>query len=247
MKYLINSCKDFAPHSLKVLIPSLLSCGIEPQDILVIIGGSEKESQKFINMGTFQQLETQINAIDQTSFYVMEAFEHLFEDPYYFYLHDTTFVGPHFNRRIKEVLYIKNYVDVDGTRLLIKSSDFKALACVRGMSSNMGIYNKKYLLHFFRRDPFFQKYRSILCDTSNPNSATNLAIKKEIGFKLEDRMLRCLAEGCMCEKREILGKEDIYGTGNKRVIFRFPEIDLYKTGANTLSDKGYTTFLGCKI
>ena len=39
IRFCISTCKRFAPHTLPVIIPSLLAAGIEPKEILVVNGG----------------------------------------------------------------------------------------------------------------------------------------------------------------------------------------------------------------
>jgi len=242
MKYLINSNQNYSSISLKKIIPSLIACGIDPKDILVIIGGCENESAEFFidPSQKFQCLNTQINALDQTAFFIIEKYENFFDQNYYFYLHDTTFAGPNF----------KNNID----KICVKSKAIK-LTKDTELSCNLGIYHKKYLLEFIKNDKLFNKHRKILCNINDPYNQDQLKLKKQISFELEDRILKNLTKEYMCERRYILGKQDVYNTGNDRVICYFKEIDLYKACANigigalpkSIEFRHLSTFLGCKI
>lgn len=233
MKFLINSNKLYAPISLKRIIPSLIDCGIKSEDILVIIGGCEDVSGNFFNAGLFQCFNTRINAIDQTAFYVFNRNQNIFNDDLYFYLQDTTYVGKEFKKNID---------------LLVKKNGIEAFKCFNGKSSNIGLYTRQGLINFFKKDTLYSYYEKILCDTFSPNDTNNLKYKKQISFKLEDHIFKNIPTIPICQKKQLLGKFDIYGTGNDRVLFYFKELDLYKANANT-SDKvnGTPTFLGCKI
>jgi hypothetical protein len=232
MKYLINSNARFAPLSLKKLIPSLIDCGISPKEIFVIIGGSDRDSESFIDNGQFNCLYTKIDAIDQTSFCILDNNENLFEDDYYFYLHDTCFAGTDFKKNTDA--------------LIAKIGSFDAIKCFCGKSCNIGIYNKISLLKFLRSDSEYAGYKDVLCDISNPNNYDKLMKKKSISFNMEDKFFNHSSK-YMSRERVIVGKEDVYNTGNKRVVFHFKGIDLYKTTANTMLYNEFTTFLGCKL
>ena len=39
IRFCISTCKKFAPHTIPVIIPSLLAAGIEPEEILIVNGG----------------------------------------------------------------------------------------------------------------------------------------------------------------------------------------------------------------
>jgi hypothetical protein len=233
MKYLINSNKLYSKISLRKIIPSLLDCGIAPEDILVILGGCENESNGFTDCGLFQCFNTKINAIDQTSFYIINKYNDLFEDNYYFYLHDTCYVGYEFKKVIEQI---------------IKNNKSETIKCFNGKSSNIGIYSKKSLLEFFKKHTLYTDYENILCDISDPNNYEKLMKKKQISYELEDYIFKNTVNAFMCKNKQKLGKCDFYNTGNKRVLFCFQGIGLYKTNANT-SDlvDNKPTFLGCKI
>jgi hypothetical protein len=235
MKYLINSNHAYSGISLKKLIPSLIDCGINPKDILVITGGHKEESSSFHDVGTHQCFDTKINAIDQTAFYVMDKYENLFQDQLYFYLHDTVFAGYNF----------KKYVDDIVSKINIK--EFKALKICDGKSCNMGIYNKIHLLNSFRKNVLYINCKKIFCDTIDPNNIKKLEYKKQLSIRFEDKIINDLTKNFICNK-DILGKFDIYGTGNNRVLFYFKVIDLYKAGANAqINDPTLYTMSGCKI
>ena len=39
IRFCISTCKKFAPHTIPVIIPSLLAARIEPEEILIVNGG----------------------------------------------------------------------------------------------------------------------------------------------------------------------------------------------------------------
>lgn len=227
MKYLVNSNLHFSSKSLKILIPSMLDCGISPKDILVVIGGSNINSEYFHETGLYMCLNVKFNSIDQNCFYAMKKNEVIFKDDYYYYMHDTTKVGPQFKNSIE------NFFN------LFREKNLNTMKNARGYSGNMGFYKKDFILKTFYEDELYLKHEKELTSEDSPNHVEKLERKKSLSYELEDRIFlndRLLSGGNFHAISEIpkfhSEKIDIYGTGNTRIISHHDKIDLYKFGAN---------------
>lgn len=233
MKYLINSNLYFSSKSLRILIPTMLDCGISPKDILVVIGGSSVNSEDFQEAGMYMCLNVKFNSIDQNCFYAMKKNEAIFRDDYYYYMHDTTKVGPKFKSSVEDFFHF------------FKAKNLNTMKNVRGCSGNMGFYKKDFILKTFSEDELYLKYEREMTDEDSPNQVDRLERKKTIGYDLEDRIFLkdCLLSGghfyFVSEAPEFSSeKVDIYGTGNMRVVSHHDKIDLYKFGGNGFFSDG---------
>lgn len=233
MKYLVNSNSKFAKHSLNVLIPSMINCGINPQDILVVIGGSDETYDDFKYAGLFYHLNVKFDAIDQTSFYAIRENPNLFKEEYYYYMHDTTKVGPKFKFMTESLL---NFV---------KEKKLNTMKNTSFYSGNMGFYKKEFILKSLNESEYYIKNEKILLSMEE-----TLETKKNISYELEDKIFyydKQLSNGLFYtisndKPENFPEREDIYGTGIKRGISYHQRIDLYKFGLNISTFKP-----GCKI
>ena len=67
IKFCIPTCKTHSPGTIDVIVPSLISCGIIPTDIIVVEGGNElREYTK--NKYGIQYIKTNHNSFDYTAF-----------------------------------------------------------------------------------------------------------------------------------------------------------------------------------
>jgi len=225
MKYLINSTEEYSEHSLNLLIPTLLESGISPKNILVIMGGSEEETDIFSQEKDYSLLKTKINAFDMTSFYVMNFKRTLFGDNCgYFYLHDTTSVEKDFKQKIEGAW--------SGNSCRLCS----IAAC------NMGFYTKKDIIEAMENetvrncDDYFLKEK-------------NLNTKKQKAIQFEDIIYKTLNIHCSLSERHYIDKKDVYKTKNPRTVSYFPQMSLYKYSANADLGESHplTTMIGISI
>lgn len=228
MKYLINSNSKFAKHSLNVLIPSMIRCGINPQEILVVIGGCDENYESFKYAGLFYHLNVKFDAIDQTSFYAIKKYPNLFDEEYYYYMHDTTEVGPNFKFKTE---YSFNFA---------KEKNLNTMRNTCYKSGNMGFYKNEFILKALcEMDCYIQNEKILL------NEEENLENKKFISYDLEDKIFlydQQISNGLyyvITNDPPNIQKEkkDVYGTGNLRYVSYHEAIDLYKFGANNGLDK----------
>lgn len=224
MKYLVNSTEKYSKYSLSLLIPSLLRSGISPEDILVVMGGSDENYEKFHQLENYLLLKTKINAFDMTSFYAINFLPNIFEEEIYFYLHDTTAVQENF----------KESVENKCKNISCRASPF--FCC------NMGIYTKTDIIQAMTKDEL-KKYENIFLSEDNLNG------KKSEAIKTEDIIFNIMNIHCYLSDRIYVGKEDIYNTGNPRTVTHFPQISLYKYSANADLGKEHpwTTMIGTAI
>jgi hypothetical protein len=239
MKYIINSNKNYSKITLKRCVVSLLENNIHPDDIIVVLGGSEEEDLLLYHCGMYNCIKTKMNAIDQTTFYLITEKENMFFDDYYFYFHDTSWVGLNFKNTIKAAEKILN----DNTQI-------NTISISNQFSGNMGIYKKDYLVNSVNTLDLYVQNRNIFTDKLTSNDPINIKEKKEIGYKMEDIFFRSDKNNYTFNSdKKILGKHDVYKTGNERVIFHYTNVDIYKANANTYVGDNHplNTFLGCTI
>ena len=121
LNFLINTHRDYAPKTLRHVIPSLLQSGVKPENLWVIKGGMQSEGPFAFN-GLWNEMPTANNAIDWTTFVTLyqRPGDFPFED--FFYLHDTCLAGKGFRRLIVEGLRRVNAADRPVVRLVTHSS-----------------------------------------------------------------------------------------------------------------------------
>jgi hypothetical protein len=88
---------QFYNNTLRILLPSLLDCGIKPSDINVFIAGCDSY-KKYIS-SNIEFINLQHNSFEYSP--LIEICEKQIESEYWFLIHDTCKVGPNF----KNLLY----------------------------------------------------------------------------------------------------------------------------------------------
>jgi hypothetical protein len=211
----------------------MINCGINPQEILVVIGGCDENYEDFKYAGLFNHLNVKFDAIDQTTFYAMKKNPNIFNEEYYYYMHDTSKVGLNFNSMIK------NLFD------FVKQKELNTMKNTSFYSANMGFYKKDFILKTLSEMDCYTKNEEFLLDEEE-----SLENKKSVSYDLEDKIFlydQQLSNGLyytisndipICSEK----KQDIYNTGNERMVFYHERIDLYKFAGNSSSHR-----LGCKI
>ena len=218
IKVCVNSTKNYSDKTLPIIIPSLISAGINPEDIFVFEGGHNERS--VIKKDTYTLIQTDNNTIDLTG--LIDIVENKLESDYWFYIHDTCKVGPQF----KKLLYN------------IPESLPDKIALFTHPSMNIASYKYSCLM----------KYKNTLLKYKNQNySEKKLKKLKEWSTYCEDLILHKPHQtgmgmvGIHSDTIEFYNQEisdcikienqDWYG-GVKRIVEYYPQLDLYKSKAN---------------
>ena len=102
MKYIISSNINYYKNTYTPLVTSLLDSGINPVDIMMVVGGCIENSSLENALG-INMVPVLYNSFDLTGLiYVAENSEE-FLDTNYFLLHDTCLVGPDFKKLCEQV------------------------------------------------------------------------------------------------------------------------------------------------
>jgi hypothetical protein len=212
IRFCISTCEKFSKYTLPVIIPSLLENGLSSSQLLIINGGSEKWSVE--NYGDVAMICTPQNSFEYTP--LIEVVEHHIDSEFWFLLHDTCVVGPSF----KELVYSPPILDAEKT----------ALRTCPSMS--VGLYQMKYLMRHKDR---------LMSIKNTDNSLESIQRWKQWGVPNEDFMLWKLQDAPTHlyhknkqppEGHVFQGYEDLYGTGMKRRIEYYPQLDLLKAKSN---------------
>jgi hypothetical protein len=211
IKFCVNTCKNFHSKSLPVLLPSLYKAGVGRSEIVIISGGHST-----FEMTTFdevQLIKTQQNSIDFTA--LVEIVERQLPGDYWFYLHDTSIVGPSFKTLVYDT-----------------PSDSPLKVAMRNSPSmNIGLYSATYL--------HANKDR-LLAAKNTDHSEEAIQYWKKWGVYNEDHMLwrESSATEIYHPDRQVQGdyvlleSADVYGTGYTRRMEYYPSLDLLKTKNN---------------
>lgn len=212
IRFCISTCKKFAPHTIPVIIPSLLAAGIKQEEILIVNGGQlvrANTSYKGVPM-----LLTQQNSFEYTP--LIEIVEHSMESPYWFLLHDTCIAGALF-----KALAYQPPVEVP-----------EKVAMKQTPSMSIGLYRYDYLMAHKQR---------LMAIKNLDSSPKVLQQWKQWGVPNEDYMLWKLQDvPCHIyhldkhgpDEWNYQGHADPYGTGMQRRIEYFPQLHLAKAKSN---------------
>lgn len=127
MKYIISSNINYYKSTYNPLVTSLIESGIDPKDILMVVGESREDAvlENLLNINIVPVL---YNSFDLTGLIYAAENSEKFLDTNYFLLHDTCLVGSDF-KKLSEQIEL--------------SSPIKTLA--QGLSMNIGMYSLKAL------------------------------------------------------------------------------------------------------
>jgi hypothetical protein len=126
IKIAISTNKNFYEKSLPILIPTLIDCGINKDDIHVFNAGFSKYSKGIVNGITYHNLDH--NSFEYSP--LIEICEKELVSEYWFLIHDTCKVGEKF----KELLY--NIPEEKPVKMALKIRP----------SMSIGLYSYNYLL-----------------------------------------------------------------------------------------------------
>jgi len=128
MKFIISSHISYYIHTYPIVVQSLLDCGINNNDIIMVVGNSvNSELNNFLDINL---ISVPYNSFDLTGLiYVSDVIDTL-QFNHIFLMHDTCLVGPKFKT------LVSNYQPTD----VIKTLCF-------GISMNIGLYSKIIIKH----------------------------------------------------------------------------------------------------
>ena len=212
VRFCISTCKKFAPHTIPVIIPSLLAAGIAEEEILIVNGGQTVRTST--NYKGVPMLLTQQNSFEYTP--LIEIVEHSMDSEYWFLLHDTCIAGPLFKQLAYEPPVERP----------------EKVAMKQTPSMSIGLYRHDYLM----------AHKDRLMAIKNMDSSPEaLQQWKQWGVPNEDYMLWKLQDvPCHVYHPSLHGPDewnyqghaDPYGTGMQRRIEYFPQLHLAKAKSN---------------
>ena len=116
MKYVISSHINYINVTEKEILPSLVDSGININDIYIFVGGYDSDYGYNKLSDSINKYSAPHNSLDFTG--LISVIEMNIESDYWFLLHDTLYVGPNFNKVVKEF----NYENVDYVALTFDTS-----------------------------------------------------------------------------------------------------------------------------
>lgn len=210
IKFAINSYIKFWETTIPILIPSMIKSGIDPKNIYVFVGGFDKYVSLPNDFGV-SIFGVAHNSIDYTG--LISIVEFNLKNDYWFYLHDTCYVGPEFYNKIKNFNYPIN---------------FNSVSVTDGPSMNMGMYKWSIIEN---------NKEKILSKKNRDYSLEKTLEWKRLGVSWEDEIVgRGPFYYCHDSRvdRPQFREEfnNIYGTNTKRILEYYIDLDLYKAKAN---------------
>jgi hypothetical protein len=212
IKFCIPTCKANAQITLDVLIPSLLDCGIESDQIIVIEGGNNYR-EHFNNKYSVEYYKTNHNSFDYTA--LIDIVEYNIESDYYFNIHDTCKVGSKF-------LSLVQNSDFNFNKIALYHNN------MNGASMSMGLINYNYLM---QHKQLILSFKNTDYTHQGLKRAKRNAVDVEdsLFWKLDDVLCGAYARG---NDRIDLGVQTPYGTNTPRITEYYEPIDLFKYKAN---------------
>jgi hypothetical protein len=202
MKYAISSHINYINITEKEIISSLVNSGIDINDIYIFVGGYDSDYGYNKLSESINKYSAPHNSLDFTG--LISVIEMNLESDYWFLLHDTLYVGPNFNKVVKEFNY--------------ENADYVALTFDTSM--NIGSYKWSYM----------QKRKNEILKYKNNNNDIQSFKKKLINE--EDVFLKPKTHYYCGIPRKTIPATDYYKNNTQRIVEYFSEIDLYKIKAN---------------
>lgn len=207
IKIAVASNKNFKDKSLPILLPTLLSAGIERDNIHVFVGGFNEYKYEVHKDVHFHFLDH--NSYEYSP--LIEICEREIQSEYWFLIHDTCKVGPTFKEKLYNV-----------PKRLPEKIAMRSHPCM-----SIGLYKYEYLL------TVQDKLKAI----KNKDYSTESMCKwKDWGVWNEDYILfRTDPKPAIYPSKhsvENKGSDNWYNTGTTRIVEYFPSLDLYKNKAN---------------
>ena len=207
IKIAIATNKNFFDKTLPIILPSLLSVGINKEDIHIFNAGYDEYKMEVIDGITYHYLNH--NSYEYSG--LIEISEREIESKYWFLIHDTCKVGSKF----KELLY--NIPSDNPVKIALKGKP----------AMSMGLYRYDYLLSLK------EKLTSIKNTNYSQDSMMNL---KRWGVPNEDYILWMTEPTPLIYNNNdswtIVDNNNWYNTGTTRRTEYYPSLDLYKNKSN---------------
>lgn len=201
----VNSCKTYSTIALPKLLESLnkYNPGFK---VVVVIGGCSTPTPPVV-MGNYTIVETRNNSIDLTGFIGLIE-EDIKLTPLFFYIHDTTEVGPGFFPALERYSVLP-----DG----VTSASFQFPSCY------IGIYSTS-LLDKFKNEIFSLK--------NMDESSTTLRKLKDLLIDQEDKLFKLNIQNHAFFPTKPIPNwgttDDIYKCGIQRLREYYPDFDFTK-------------------
>ena len=177
-------------------------------EFIVVLGGfHDLKDYKLSKENQFTFIQCSFNSIDYNGLIALSDLYKDDVDNYYFYLHDTTKVGP----RFFEILSNINLQGVSTMKMMT------------WYSMNMGIYSQKIINQFQNYLHGFKNY-----DTPNIHFKVNLVHNEDYIFRHDPNCI--VFQGYT--GHQFTGPTDYYGTGTPRIVEYYPNFDVYKIKGN---------------
>ena len=167
-KFLISSHTSSVSKCAPRLLKSLIKCGVDPQDILVVVGGSTKEASEE-RLGVPHVYVTH-NSYDHTG--LIHLVESGLDYPWWWVMHDTTEVGPEFYQKILSFGPARPHIAVGAEGWL-----------------NMGLFSIAFIReasHYILSLKNCSKLRAILSERVYPCLTRSTSYAPKDGFELLD-------------------------------------------------------------
>jgi hypothetical protein len=210
IKFAITSYIKFWETTIPILVPSMIKSGIKPEDIYVFVGGFDL-NLILENIYGVTIFGVNHNSIDYTG--LISLVELNLKNDYWFYLHDTCYVGLEFYSKIKNFKY---------------PQIFESIRLTDGPCMGIGLY-KWSLIE--------RKQETILSKKNSDNSLAAALEWKKRGVFWEGEIMNG-SPYYYCHDKRVDRPQDreeynnIYGTNTRRVVEYFKDLDLYKVKAN---------------
>lgn len=213
IKICISTTKTHSQKTLPIVIESLISSGINKNDIYIFEGGHLERTEGLYE--DIRYIKTNHNSFDYTS--LIDIVEYEIEADYWFLLHDTCRVGGLF----------KELLDKSVNQKLIPRNANK-MSLKHGPSMNIGFYKYDYLM----------KHKNELLSfkgtDQSPEAISKLKeehiAKEDYLFSLTDSDTYLVIDAT--NPIQSFGRSDVYGNGTIRRIEYYSQLDLYKFKAN---------------
>lgn len=167
-KFVISSHVKSVSKCAQKLLKSLMKCGIDPKDVLVVVGGSNSEFTNVRRGITYAHVTH--NSYDHTGLiYLIESNQ---DHPWWWAIHDTAEAGPEFYQKVLAFGPERPHVAVGGEGWL-----------------NMGLFSMQFLheaRHYVLSLKNCSKLRAILSERIYPNLTKSTSYAPKDGFEFLD-------------------------------------------------------------
>lgn len=219
----INTCAEFAPRAVPVLVESLRAANVCVQDIHVVVGECDAASESF-DQGVAWHFRESCNIDNNGLMWLSLEADSCAAYDWVFYLHDTCLVSAGF---------------WEGCRA-IASAAAPHVHCIRlyaPYSMGMGLYRVSWLKS--------AAVRAVLTKLHNTDASRKVALKTDLGV-LEDTVFKAFPR-CRATLRNVPTRTtacvSLYGTDTPRVLEFYAIPGIFKLKSNWGQSKTMTTTL----